>query len=143
MFKFFRNETGPKIDAKVQWAQDAAYSLLTLQLKLGGALDDSAAKQRLFPPHGSGYVFGFADALLQRAGLTDEVATMAALVVTYVRIFGKDQGPKIFRAALDLQSDTNFTAGRIAGANEALQWLAAPEKSAAMGLADYLNARRR
>jgi hypothetical protein len=100
MFKLFRNKA--KADAKAQWAQDAAYELLMPQLDLGSAFHDDAAKQRLLTPHGCGYVFGFADALLQRAGVTDELAAMAALVATYVRIFGNGQGPKIFRASLDL-----------------------------------------
>ena len=139
MFKFFGIKAKPNADAKAQTAHEIAYGLLLTQLDLGGAFDDEAAKQRLLAPRGCGYIFGFADALLQRAGVTDEVAAMAALVVTYVRIFGKEQGPKIFRAALDLQTDADFAAGRAQGDNDALRFLA--DNAPPLGLTDYLNDR--
>jgi hypothetical protein len=138
MFKLFKSKT-KQGDAKVQTAQDIAYGLLMTQLDLGGALDDHAAKQRLFTAHGCGYIFGFADALFQRAGVTEEVAAMAQLTLLYVRIFGVDHGSKIFRAALDLQTENDFAAARAVGANEALKFLG--DKSAPLGLTDYLNAR--
>jgi hypothetical protein len=64
---------------------------------------------------------------------------MAQLTLLYVRIFGVDHGSKIFRAALDLQTENDFAAARAVGANEALKFLG--DKSAPLGLTDYLNAR--
>lgn len=37
---------------------------------------------------------------MQRMGVTDESAALAELVITYLRIFGEQQGPKVFRASL-------------------------------------------
>jgi hypothetical protein len=141
MFKLFKSNSERKADAKIQWAQDAAYNVIMTQLDLGGAFTDQAAQQRLLTPRGCGYIFGFADALLLRAGVIDDVAAMAALLATYVGIFAKEQGPKIFHRSLDIQTQADFVAGRKMGGNEAMQWLAAPDKSAPMGLADYLNGR--
>lgn len=140
MFNLFRSRPKQR-DAKAQTAQDVACGLLMTQLHMAGALEDQAAKQRVLTPHGIGYIFGFADALLQRAGVLDEVAAMAELTLVYVSIFGVDQGSKIFRAALDLQGESDFAAARKAGAAEALRFLA--DKSAPLGLADYLNDRPR
>jgi hypothetical protein len=109
------------------------------QLDMGGAFDYPAAKDRLFTPHGCGYMFGFADALLQRAGVTDEVKATASLAVLYVRMFGEEQGPKVFRASLDLQSEADVAAGRTAGGGEALQWLTSEGKDGPLGLTDFLN----
>lgn len=139
MFNLFRRKPEQR-DIKVQTAHDAACSILTTQITLGSALHDKSAKERLLTAWGIGYIFGFADALLQRAGVIDEVAAMAELTLVYVKIFGVDQGSKIFRAALDLQGESDFAAGRKTGAAEALCFLA--EKSATpLGLTDYLHER--
>jgi hypothetical protein len=124
---------------KAKWAQDAAYTLISTQLDLGSAFDDETQRQKVATPYGFGYMFGFADALIQRTGVTDESATLAQLALTYARIFGK-QGPKVLAASLNLQKDKDFTAGRAIGGGEAYKWVA--DNSAPLGLADYLNARR-
>jgi hypothetical protein len=125
---------------KVQWAQDAAHTLLMTQLDLGGVLeDDDAAVKRMVSSFGFGYVFGFAEQLLQVASVTDEVRVMAQLTFILTRVFGKEQGPKIFGKCLRSQNDSEFLAARLLGAQEVRGWLAAPEKDAPMGLAQYLN----
>jgi len=88
---------------------------------------------------GFGYVFGFAEQLLQVAGVTDEVHLMAQLTFIVTRVFGKEQGPKIFGKCLRSQNDSEFRAARLLGAQEVRGWLAVPEKEAPMGLAQYLS----
>jgi hypothetical protein len=134
----FRSKAKQK-DDKVRAAHDTACGLLMTQLHMGGVFDDQAAGERLITPQACGYMFGFADAMLQRAGVTDELAAMAELAVVYVHIFGVERGSKIFRASLDIQTDNEFAAGRALGAKEALEFLA--DKSAPLGLTDYLHAR--
>jgi hypothetical protein len=130
-------ENCEKAEDKVQLAHEIAQNLIVTQLDLGSAFDDEARRKKLATPYGLGYIFGFADALLQRAGLTDETTALAELTLIYVRIFGKEQGPKVLRASLDLQTDKDFGAGRRTGGGEVYKWLS--DKSVPLGLADYLN----
>ena len=124
----------------IQWAQDAAHSMIVTQLSLGGVLDEDAeAVKRVVSAFGFGYIFGFADQLLQRAGVTDEVQTLTQLAIVLTRLFGKDRGPKIFGKCLRQQDDPEFRAARLLGAQEVRTWLEHPDKAAPMGLAQYLN----
>ena len=61
---------------------------------------------------GFGYLFGFADQFLRVAGLTDEVQVMAQLTLILNRVFGKEQGPKIFGKCLRKQNDSEFRAAK-------------------------------
>ena len=101
--------------------------------------DDDAAVRRMVSSFGFGYVFGFADQLLQVAGVTDEVQMMAQLTLILNQVFGKEQGPKIFGKCLRNQDHSEFRAARLLGALEVREWLSAPDKEAPMGLAQYLN----
>jgi hypothetical protein len=131
----------------LQWAQDAAYTVLAAQIALGAARDGGTNQKRLATPYAVGYVFGFADALLRQAVHTDDVQ-MAALTFVHTRLFGVTQGSKIFGASLRQQInphriDPHFDAGCTDGGSEAIAFIAGNAKSVPTGLADYLNARPR
>jgi hypothetical protein len=65
----------PKIHPKAQGAQDLAHDMLMTQMNLFGGLNDQQ-KQRVVTPVAIGYIFGFTDAMLQRAGVSDETEAL-------------------------------------------------------------------
>lgn len=91
------------------------------QLSFGGLLeDDDAAVKGMVSAFGFGYVFGFADQLLQIARATDEVEAMAQLTLIFARLFGEEEDAKIFGKCLRSQNDAEFRAARLLGAQEVL-----------------------
>ena len=138
MFGLFGSKERKQAQEKLQWAQDASHELLMTPMELGGAESDSAKQKRLATPYGFGYIFGFSDALIQRAGVTDDGEIMAALTIVHTRLFGDTQGPKIFGSSLNRQAEPQFIEGRKAGGTEAMQWLSEGGKHAPIGLAGYL-----
>lgn len=139
MFGFGRKKTGSSgPNAKLKWAQDAAYTVVMTQIDLGGAADDGSNRNRLATAYAVGYIFGFADALIQRAGVSDDVEVMAQLTLVFARLFGVDQGSKIFRASLGRQTDPEFAAGRTAGGSEAIDWLSSGGNTVPVWLSFYL-----
>lgn len=139
MFGLFGTREDKQLREKITWAQDASHEILMTQMELGGASSDPDSRRRLATPYGFGYVFGFADALIQRAGLTDDGKIMAELAIAHMRLFGTEQGPKIFSASLDRQADPQFLEGRRTGGAEASQWLSSGGKEIPSGLSDYLS----
>jgi hypothetical protein len=126
-------------NAKLQWAQDTAYAVVMTQVDLAGAADDGPGHDRLATAYAFGYIFGFADALIQRAGAKDDVEIMAQLTLVFTRLFGVDKGSKIFGASLRRQTDPQFGAGRSAGGSEAVDWLSSGGKNAPTRLTFYLS----
>jgi hypothetical protein len=125
----------------VKWAQDAAYSLLMTQMDFSGALDSDCPEikqRRLASDFAYGYAFGFADTLLHRAGLSDETLVAASNSVVFIRIFGAERGPGIYRQCVALQEHPEFVSARELAAREVRAWTETPDKSFPMGLADFL-----
>ena len=141
MFGLFGTREDKQLREKITWAQDASLEILMTQMELGGASSDRDSQRRLATPYGFGYVFGFADALIQRAGVGDDARMIAELATAHIRLFGTEQGPKIFSACLSRQSDPQFLEGRRTGGVEASQWLSSGGKDIPSGLSDYLSAR--
>lgn len=125
---------------QIQRALDIAYNVLMTQLNLGGAFDDgSEAQKRLASDFAFGYAFGFTDALLQAAGVTDELQAIAYLTATLTRIFAAT-GPEILKKCISIQGEPEFEEGRLLGAYEVPAWLG--NKTAPMSLAQYLIAKK-
>lgn len=126
---------------KVKGAQDIVYGMLMAQIDMGHAADGGANQRRLATAYAFGYIFGFADAMIQGAGIQDDLEIMAQLTVAFTRLFGVTQGSKIFGACLGRQSDPQFAPGRRAGGTEAIQWLSSGGERIPTGLSLYLNSR--
>jgi hypothetical protein len=135
VFSLFRKK--PKPNSKAQAAQDLAHDMLMTQLNLFGGLSDQQ-RQRLVTPVAIGCVFGFTDAMLQRAGVTDETEAMAHITMVFVRMFGAEHGGQLFGLCLNLQTDSDFGAGRTMGANDALGWLDSRGDKVPLRLSEYL-----
>jgi len=105
---------------------------------VGDASNGGTNQGRLPTPYAFGYIFGFADALIQRSGITDDVQIMAALTVVHTEMFGTTQGARIFGASILRQTDPQFAAGRTDGGTEALKWLSSGGKWVPSGLTFYL-----
>jgi hypothetical protein len=56
---------------------DLASNMLMTQIDPGNALPGCPSRQRLGKPYARGYMFGFLDAFLQKAGVTDEIEALA------------------------------------------------------------------
>jgi len=136
LFGFGQNKK--RTEEKIQWAQDAAYKVLMAQADQAGASEQGTSQKRLVTNYAFGYIFGFAGALMQRAGVTDDVKIMAQLMLVYTSLFGIDKGSKIFGACLRRQSEPDFASGRKVGGSEALKWLSSGGKWVPSGLMFYL-----
>jgi hypothetical protein len=144
MFSLFKRKkaSAPPTDDKSKWAQEAASRMLMVQLTLSGWPEDETTKRLVFSPYGCGYMFGFADAFQQVVGASEGQA-LAGMVIVYLNLFGEDVGPKLLRKCLDAQADPVFARGRVAGGEDLFAWRRAPETTAPMGLARYVDAARR
>jgi hypothetical protein len=127
---------------RIQQALDVAYGQLTQQIDLGDGEQSGTSRKRLATPFALGYIFGFADTLIQRAGVTDEGQVMAQLLLVYARLFGVEQGSTIFASCLQRQTDSQFAAGRATGGSEVIAWIASRGGKTPFGLADYLQVER-
>ncbi len=136
MFGLFRKR--PKANAKLEGALDISHNLLMTQVAMGGALESGDAQNRLVGHYPFGYVFGFTDAMIQAAGVTDDVQAMANLTIAFTSLFGTDKGSRILGKCFDSQADPVFMAGRKLGGQEAMRWLSARDTFTPMGLVDYL-----
>jgi len=98
-----------------------------------------ANQRRLATPYAFGYIFGFADAMAQRAGARRDTAILAFITVVFIEMFGREQGTKVFALCLTRQNDPEFAAGRRAGGSELIAWLSSPGgKEVPLGLTEYL-----
>src|SRR5450759_908559 len=75
-----------------------------------------------------GYVAGFLDALMQHAGIEDQVETFALVSVLTIKLFGERAGPGLSGRFLNSQHLPETQRGLRAGGNDALAWLGNPDK---------------
>lgn len=137
MFGWFKKKVDPNAEEKEQLALDASYTMLMVQFDLGSWTDNADAMKRLMTPFAMGYIFGFADAQLQKAGVADEGRCIACLTIVHMRLFDNDKGSRLFGHSLKIQSDSGFNQGRKLGGEEVYRWFT--EKDfVPLGLSDYL-----
>lgn len=103
MFGFFKKKKG-KFDAAVE----TAVGLLQVQISLGNAEDNPEFNERLTDRYSRGYMFGLCDALMQSAGVNDEVEAMALLSVIHIKLFGEENGANIIGQSFRDQEDSLF-----------------------------------
>ena len=131
MFGFGKKNKG-KSDATIE----TAVKLLQIQIDLGDTEDNHKFTTRLADRYSRGYIFGLSDALLQSAGIKDEVESMAMLAVIHTRLFGTEIGGKIIGQSIYDQGDLLFGKGVITGGQELIEFF--KNNTPAMGLASYL-----
>jgi hypothetical protein len=118
---------------------DLASNMLMTQIDLGNALPGCPNRQRLGKPYARGYMFGFLDAFLQKAGVTDEIEALALITIAHTRLLGVDAGSSFVREALANQApDSIFTNGRAKGGADVYRWLS-DNNVPPLVLTDYLN----
>lgn len=103
---------------KAEVAVETAVSLLQIQVELGNAEDNDKFNDRLIDPYSRGYVFGLCDALLQSAGVSDDVEAMALLTVVHIKLFGEEGGATIVGQSFKDQENELFSKGRMRGGQE-------------------------
>ena len=141
MFGWFKKKVDPKAEENEQLALDASYNMLMTQLELGNVTDNADAMKRVLTPFAMGYIFGFADATLQKAGIANDAHGMACLAITHMRLFGDDKGSRLFGHSLKIQADTKFIEGRNLGGKELYRWVSEKDFTP-LGLTDHLHGQR-
>jgi hypothetical protein len=104
-------------------AVEISATILRECIDLGFAGPDGANRKRLAKPFARGYLFGFADACIQRFGVLDELESLALITVVHVGIFGQKIGSLLVGDALRDQHNAEFRRGQIAGGEDLLRWL--------------------
>jgi hypothetical protein len=75
-----------------------------------------------------GYVTGFLDALMQRAGIEDQAEGITLIAILMTELFGEKAGADLCGRFLDSQHLPETQRGLMAGGNDSLAWLADPDK---------------
>jgi hypothetical protein len=75
-----------------------------------------------------GYVTGFLDALMQRAGIEDQTESFVLVSILLIKLFGEEAGPGLSGRFLNSQHLPETQRGLMAGGNDSLAWLADPDK---------------
>jgi hypothetical protein len=75
-----------------------------------------------------GYVSGFLDALMQRAGIEDQVQSFALVSILIIKLFGEKAGTGLSGRFLNSQHLPETQRGLMAGGKDSLAWLADPDK---------------
>ncbi|MGO4869782.1 MAG: hypothetical protein ACLPGW_04105 [Roseiarcus sp.] len=75
-----------------------------------------------------GYVTGFLDALMQRAGIEDEVESFAMVSILTMKLFGETTGANLAGRFLNNQHLPDTKRGLMAGGTDALTWLSKPDR---------------
>jgi hypothetical protein len=123
-------------------ALDLAGKILMIQFDLGGALPGGSNRHRLEKPYARGYMFGFIDACLQRAGVIDDSEALSLIIVAHAKLLGVETGSSYVRKAMsDQTADSIFGKGRAAGGADLFRWLANTNEpsSTPLLLADFLS----
>ena len=127
---------GKKNQEKSDATIETAVNLLQIQIDLGDTEDNHEFTTRLADLYSRGYIFGLCDALLQSAGIKDEVESMAMLAVIHTKLFGTEIGGKIVGQSFQDQGDSLFGKGLMTGGQELVEFF--KNNTPAMGLASYL-----
>jgi hypothetical protein len=112
----------PNFDARSK-AVNVSATILRECIDLGFAGPDGPNRKRLAKPFARGYIFGFADACIQRFGVHDELESLAFITVVHAKLFGHKIGSLLVGDALRDQRNAEFGRGRTAGAEDLLRWL--------------------
>src|SRR6202790_1975367 len=81
----------PNFDARSK-AGEVSATILRECIDLGFAGADGPNRGRLAKPFARGYIFGFADACIQRFGVLDELESLAFITVVHAKLFGRKIG---------------------------------------------------
>jgi hypothetical protein len=84
-----------------------------------------------------GYVVGFLDALMQRAGVQDEGVSFAMLSILMMKLFGEDTGADLSGRFLNGQHLPETQRGLMAGGSDSLAWLNNPDQWPPHGWSDH------
>src|SRR5712672_3670819 len=128
----------PHFDAENR-AVEISATILRECIDLGAAWPDGPNRERLAKPFARGYIFGFADACIQRFGVLDELESLAFITVVHAKLFGHKIGSSLVGDALRDQRNAEFGRGRTAGAEDLLRWLE-DRSYTPLALTDYLDA---
>jgi len=112
----------PNFDARSK-AVNVSATILRECIDLGFAGVDGPIRGRLAKPFARGYIFGFADAWIQRFGVLDELESLAFITVVHAKLFGHKIGSLLVGDALRDERNAEFGRGRTAGAEDLLRWL--------------------
>jgi hypothetical protein len=75
-----------------------------------------------------GYVAGFLDAMMQRAGVEDETVSFAMVSILMMTLFGKEDGASYAGRFLNGQHLSETRRGLMAGGTDALAYLTNPNQ---------------
>ncbi len=117
MFGLFK-----KKKRKSEVAAETAVGLLQVQISLGDVEDNHEFNERMTDRYSRGYIFGLCDALLQSAGVNDEVEAKALLTVIHIKLFGEEYGANIVGQSLRDQKDSLFGKGLMRGGQELVEF---------------------
>jgi hypothetical protein len=112
----------PNFDARSK-AVNVSATILRECIDLGFAGPGGPIRGRLAKPFARGYIFGFADACIQRFGVLDELESLAFITVVHAKLFGHKIGSLLVGDALRDERNAEFGRGRTAGAEDLLRWL--------------------
>jgi hypothetical protein len=112
----------PNFDARSK-AVNVSATILRECIDLGLAGPGGPNRGRLAKPFARGYIFGFADACIQRFGVLDELESLAFITVVHAKLFGHKIGSSLVGDALRDQRNAEFGRGRTAGAEDLFRWL--------------------
>jgi hypothetical protein len=76
-----------------------------------------------------GYVAGFLDAMMQRAGIDDDGESFAMVAILMMKLFGEKLGTELCRRFLDSQHLPETRRGLLAGGRESLGWLSSAKRT--------------
>jgi hypothetical protein len=138
VFKLFKNKQTKPTDRFTETVQ-LTRRLIESQISIA---EGKSAHKKIFDVHVCAYIFGFAHAMLAKAGVEDEMETKLLIAQTFMQIFGNDPGSKAVGQCLRMQLDDQFVRARQLGDSEAMEWLASSGNDVPTGLTDYLNASR-
>ena len=104
-------------------AVEVSATILRECIDLGSAWPGGPNRERLAKPFARGYIFGFADACIQRFGVLDELESLAFITVVHTKLFGHKIGSLLVGDALRDERNAEFGRGRTAGAEDLFRWL--------------------
>src|SRR5882757_3824225 len=128
--------TLPNFDARSK-AVNVSATILRKCIDHGFAGPGGPDRGRLAKPFARGYIFGFADACIQRFGVLDELESLAFITVVHAKLFGHKIGSSLVGDALRDQRNAEFGRGRAAGAEDFLHWVN-DRSYTPLSLTDYL-----
>jgi hypothetical protein len=112
----------PNFDARSK-AVDLSATIVRECIDLGFAGPGGPNRGRVAKPFARGYIFGFADACIQRFGVLDELESLAFITVVHTKLFGHKIGSSLIGDALRDERSAEFGRGRTAGAEDLFRWL--------------------